>query len=350
MQCVSPKSVTGTGEILRCEKSTCDYCLLANAGRLVGAIRLAAPTHTFGLTLVGDDGQTIRASTRKWLRALRRITSLRIETCWAAEMGPEDTNPHVHGYLWASGSISEVDMISAVEKAGLGREYHFQDRREESGWDEVAAEFFAYIFKSLASDELRGSFLELNRSGAKATLHHNTPGFFKSGADGKKLTLREAKKEAYRLHRLAKDGGSGSNPVLPQDEHGADAASDASVLAGALVSVEDRPKKGTPLVRHFRVEWRIASDGWYEPVPVAIAPGPGESPTQPPEAELARPGIFSAPNCRRPPEIDHQVRCTHPPGRWREARTERRQASVTRCTRPGRQPKRHAPHNRRNSQ
>ena len=72
--CSSPKSVNAaTGEIVRCGKSTCVYCLLVDAGRIAGAIQLSAPTHIFALTWVGRTEQEIKCSVRRWLRALRSV-------------------------------------------------------------------------------------------------------------------------------------------------------------------------------------------------------------------------------------------------------------------------------------
>ena len=197
LTCAAPKYVdTTTGEIVRCEKCTCTYCLLVDAGRIVGAIRLSATTHSFGLSLLGETATEIQESVRRWLQCLRRITGLDVQICWAAETGPRGTNPHVHGFLWASGSIEEADVAAAVARSHIGREFHF--KYEDGEYD---AEYLAYIFKALAEDQLRGLFLDLNRSGKRTTIHHATNDFFRNGADGEKLSLRDAKKEAYRQHR-----------------------------------------------------------------------------------------------------------------------------------------------------
>ena len=202
LSCAVPKYVNPhTGEIVRCEKSTCVYCLLVGAGRIVGAIRLSAPTHTFALTGVGTTEKEIKKAVRRWLRVLRRITGHNIQICWSAEPGPRGTNPHVHGFLWASGSVEDADMTTSVEKSHLGREHHFQYRE-----DEMNAEFIAYILKTLAIDDLRHYFLQLNGLANKITLVHFTNDFLRNGEGGEKLTLPEARREAYRQARLARRG------------------------------------------------------------------------------------------------------------------------------------------------
>jgi hypothetical protein len=197
-----------TGEILRCERNDCVSCLLVNAGRIVGAIRLSAPTHSFGLSPSGETAKEIQGSMRRWLRCMRNITGFNIQICWAAETGPRGTNPHVHGFLWASGSIEEADVAAAVARSHIGREFHF--KYEDGEYD---AEYLAYIFKALAEDQLRGLFLDLNRSGKRTTVHHATNDFFRNGADGERLSLRDAKKQAYRQHRPSGRGRQ-SNPDI----------------------------------------------------------------------------------------------------------------------------------------
>jgi hypothetical protein len=195
----SPGQDSATGEWLkyRCEKNTCIYCALVNAGRIAGAILLAEPTQEFTLTQVGDDPAAIKARVARWLRILRKHHPV-VEVAWAAELNPERTLFHVHGFLHTGRTdavVSKEHMAEAVQKADVGWRFSIgqvpRHRRK-------LVSHYQYPMKTLADPELRSIFLDLNRSPERLRLIQSSNSFWRDGRNGERLTLSEAKRYSYQ--------------------------------------------------------------------------------------------------------------------------------------------------------
>ena len=91
-----------------------------NAGQVAGAIGLARPERLIGLSLVGEDWQTVRARVRRLRYDLRHQLGRRFEDCWHVEPNPAGTGHHVHA--WQRGGFVPQGVLSRLADArGMGR-------------------------------------------------------------------------------------------------------------------------------------------------------------------------------------------------------------------------------------
>jgi hypothetical protein len=196
----------------RCKEHGCVACLITEARRRAGAIRMAAPTHSFTLTQVGHDRHTAMRSIRRFRRLLDANYGNPVKVCGSIETTPGN-HPHVHGFLYVTGALHDalkldMDFMAATNRAGLGD--CRIDRIGHDDWldyageiaearaeQEVVASYFSYPMKTLADDDLLDSFLELNRLGEKYGLGFQSNDFFRDGVEGEPMKERDAKQRAY---------------------------------------------------------------------------------------------------------------------------------------------------------
>ena len=187
-----------SGEILtwRCSRNSCPSCVITNARRIAGAIRLSEPTHAVALTQVGNDRDTIRERVARFSASMRR-TLPEFRWVWAAEPNPRGTGTHIHGFAHTGTSGSEIEDLSVAKAARsscVGSVLHVRDIKPNSN-----AQYFAYPMKSLADPKLQGAFLGLNGTPERIYLiRASKTGFWRIGEDGPSVTRTKAQVEAYR--------------------------------------------------------------------------------------------------------------------------------------------------------
>lgn len=189
---------------LRCGSNACPTCVVINAQRFTYAIMLSQPTHSFSITLVGADYTEISFRMSALLKILRRIDPS-FQWVWAVEENPEHTGLHIHGFCYVDlghRMIYRRTVIEALIEAG----FCLDDGRVplwalEKLMPPLSAEYIQYPMKTLIDPALAPRFLELNGTAKRRQLIHPSRGFWRDGAWGRKLTLREAKRISYQRSR-----------------------------------------------------------------------------------------------------------------------------------------------------
>lgn len=150
-------------------------------------------------------------SARRFRRFLDLQYGCHVKVAGSVEVS-EDGLVHAHGYLYVDGDLDalklDMDFMAAADRAGLGDcwirrigsddWFDYAGELEEYAEYEAWASYYGYPTKTLLDDELRGSFLELNRRGEKYGVGFQSDGFFRDGVDGEHLTERRAKQRAYQ--------------------------------------------------------------------------------------------------------------------------------------------------------
>jgi hypothetical protein len=183
---------------MRCGKNVCESCVIYNARRVAGAIKLAAPTHALCITLVGRDRSEINRTASRFAAVVRTQVST-FRWAWAVEGNPEHTGCHIHAYFHtgiAGLPVSKGTLHTASVRAGMGTELRVDEVRPNS-----VASYFGYPMKSLADPNMRDGFLELNGSPSRLRLIHASRTGFWRNSQGEVVTREVAEREAYRLSR-----------------------------------------------------------------------------------------------------------------------------------------------------
>jgi hypothetical protein len=187
----------------RCTNNSCPTCCVLNARRLVGALMLAVPTHSFSVTLVGSTAAEVSDNMKHFMNFMR-LSDDTLEYVWVAEPNPGMTGSHVHGFLYcSSGIIKESQLTDASSRSGLGRS------KLKTVSPDSNASHFAYLFKCLANSEVRDQFLDLNSSSSRRRLIHasrassglsnpSRTGFWRDGVGGRGLTQDAAIQLSYK--------------------------------------------------------------------------------------------------------------------------------------------------------
>ena len=187
----------------RCEKNSCPVCVVINAQRIAGAIKLADPVWWFSLTLVGDSAGPITKNVSSVISYARKEIPT-LQAVWAAEENPKHTGVHIHGYFHAGRNDREIRngiLERAVQRAGIG------DRWMIDAITNPQPGYFGYPMKSLAGEDYEVErFLDLNGSVKRRQLIHSSNGFWRDGRWGRQLKNRE---EAEQLAFSRSLGGRG---------------------------------------------------------------------------------------------------------------------------------------------
>jgi len=172
----------------RCGKNTCWDCLAIDARCISRCILQIQPTHALGIT------RTDQGSMKEFNRTVRE-TDPTFQHVWAEEINPRQTLIHSHGYYFtASGrSISDETFDHARRKAGLGHAHQVKLSQSD-----LNQRYTAYPFKTLASTELRETFLDLNGTPERRKLVHATQatklskgGPWRDGTTGPSMSRRQ---------------------------------------------------------------------------------------------------------------------------------------------------------------
>ena len=190
----------GKRRVYRCEKNSCQVCVVLNGRRIAGAIMLAQPPWWFCLTQVGESPSVINRRVGVFTHYLRQeLPSLRV--CWAAEENPDQKGCHVHGYFHAADHERRVRsevFDHAVRQAGVGQHWEIGPVHYPA-----AVDYFGYLMKSLVGgDYMAQRFLGLNGSPERRRLIHSSPGFWREGVGGRTVTRSRAEVIAAKQSRI----------------------------------------------------------------------------------------------------------------------------------------------------
>lgn len=179
-------------------RTCCPVCVRAVAVEAARAIGLAQPSHSYRLSLVGDDWPDIRDNMTGFARRVRRRVSL-FEHAWHVEANPAGTGNHIHGWCW--GTDPDVTLLreSAVLSA-MGSDVWVGTWRIASSDDPLVS----YGMKAVTGPDLGRSpeakeFLALN--GGKVI--HASRQFYRDARTGELLGNRREAERRARLRRGA---------------------------------------------------------------------------------------------------------------------------------------------------
>lgn len=110
---------TGAWVPLSCQRNRCEVCGPRKALATAVAVGMAEPDQFITLTLVGDDGATIRRRMRDWRRRLLEA-GYPGEWWGVVEVNPRRTGHHCH--IWRRGGyVPHWEIVRASRRVGFGR-------------------------------------------------------------------------------------------------------------------------------------------------------------------------------------------------------------------------------------
>ncbi len=191
----------GNQFVIRCEKNTCDVCVVINAQRIAYAIQLAAPTHAIFLSLIGASAVEIRKNASRFATCIRRLIP-EFQWAWAAEVNPLQTGNHLHGYVHTLDQDYEIPkrlIVKAAQKAKLGLVVGITRLDAD-----LPADWFGYPMKSLADPIYAQRFIDLNHTQRGVQPIHASKKFWRDGPFGDPIPRRrDAEVLSYRRSRLS---------------------------------------------------------------------------------------------------------------------------------------------------
>jgi hypothetical protein len=175
-----------------CRSNLCEPCSIRNARKIAGAIKLAEPSHTLGITQCGDK----RKVSRFFADLAKTYPSLRY--AYAIEEHPGGAGLHAHAFVHLDdSSVSQAVIDRSARRTGIGT-VHLGTVEPGS-----RAVFFGYPFKDLADPGKRESFIAANGSGSPGgrtyLVHSSKSGFWRNGKGGK--TCSRAHAESLSMAR-----------------------------------------------------------------------------------------------------------------------------------------------------
>ena len=157
---------------------------------------LAEPTHAVTITQPGTNSAEITKRLRLFTSAVREKYP-DFQMLWAAEES-EDGMIHVHGIYYIGNTergLSRKVIEYAKGRAGIPTLCFSKPIPRGA-----RAQFMGYMTKTLGDPKTAARFHELNRSPSRLRVYQGR-GFFRDGAGGRPLTLREAKKLSFQRSR-----------------------------------------------------------------------------------------------------------------------------------------------------